>query len=339
VNLSQFDLIFKAGEGEWGNVFVVRKKTDGNICAVKEVEIRHDSNVNHILHERYVLGSIPPHPFVVNLEVAFRKNNFIYLVMDFAAGGDLFTRMQRARPSKAEAVLYSAEILLALEHLHKYNIVYRDLKPENLLLGADGHIMLADMGLARPLADDECAFTFCGTESYLAPEIISRSPYRMSVDFWQFGCVLFELYCGRSPFWKPRHLRQNLHETIKRGAYKFPASVPNTAKLLIKDLLIVNPVLRAGCDERGWDSVKGYDYYKRTSFDALMTNASKPAGHMTIENLRDCVNNFDDMYTGIQPQWKSTTTEEYEEVEEEYLLFYDELIGFDCQNSRVDYEH
>ncbi|CAM9842065.1 unnamed protein product, partial [Heterosigma akashiwo] len=108
----------------------------------------------------------------------------------------------RVRPSHGQATLYAAEALLALEHLHAHGVVYRDLKPENVLVHESGHIMLGDMGLAKildPSIDEGLTKTFCGTESYLAPEVVGGRPYGREVDLWQYGCFVFELYCGRSP--------------------------------------------------------------------------------------------------------------------------------------------
>ncbi|CAM9775613.1 unnamed protein product [Heterosigma akashiwo] len=322
IALADFTPLAKIGEGEWGSVLVARYG-DG-VLAVKEIEINPQSNPSHLIQERETLCSIPKFPFIVNLHSAFRLDSHLYFALDFAPGGDLFTRMQRARPSKGEAVLYAAEILLALEHLHAHGIVYRDLKPENILLGADGHILLADMGLAKKLAENEYAHTFCGTESYLAPEIIHRLPYRMTVDFWQYGCLVFELYCGRSPFWKPRHLRKNLHQIITKGIYKFPASVPDAAKVMVKDLLQVNPSLRAGYGQGGWADVKSYDYFRRTSFEALLANGNKPAERITQQSVRRYLENFDRCFTGERPSWKSESA-----IKIQTPMLHEELMGFD----------
>jgi len=242
--------------------------------------------------------------------------------MDFAPGGDMFTAFQRKRPTKGEVVLYAAEILSALEHLHKFSIVYRDLKPENILIGADGHLLLADMGLAKVLKDGEWAKTFCGTESYLAPEIISRIPYKMTVDFWQYGCFVYELFCGRSPFWKPRNLRTNLYEIILQGAYKMPDSIPSKAKILIKDLLIVNTALRAGCNVDGWSSIKEYEFFRKTNFQKLYHNALQQKPEVDLKSLRFYLRNFDSCFTSTPVEWTS-------ENDSSEQLFQNQLTGFE----------
>mmetsp|Transcript_38279 Transcript_38279/g.50448 ORF Transcript_38279/g.50448 Transcript_38279/m.50448 type:complete len:549 (+) Transcript_38279:159-1805(+) len=326
ISLSEFDPICKIGEGEWGSVCIAQRGE--RIFAVKEIEVNFSSNVHHLIQERQTMTALSSHPFIVNLHYTFREENFLYLVLDFAAGGDLFTKMQKRRPTKGEAVLYAAEILLALEHLHHHQIVYRDLKPENILLGRDGHIQLADMGLARQLQEGEYASTFCGTESYLAPEILKRLPYRMSVDFWQYGCLVFELYCGRSPFWKPRHLRQNLHTIITKGVYKIPANVPKQGQSLVSEILQVNPLNRLGCGVGGWAAVKSHAYFSRTSFEDLMSLGDKPAEDLGSNEIRHFLSNFDNCFTNNTPEWKSASA-----GKDQTLIFHDELVGFEYHSS------
>ncbi|CAM9160168.1 unnamed protein product, partial [Heterosigma akashiwo] len=187
--------------------------------------------------------------------------------LELARGGDLFTFMQRVRPTHGRATLYAAEVLLALEHLHAHGVVYRDLKPENVFLRENGHIMLGDLGLAKFLepGDNGLTSTFCGTESYLAPEVVCGGTYGRAVDLWQLGCFAYELYCGRSPFWRPRHLRQNLHEAIKAGKYKMPQSIPDAAKELIAKLLTVRPEKRLGNRDGAldWRPVRRAAYFAK----------------------------------------------------------------------------
>jgi len=346
LTVGDFTPLAKVGEGEWGNVFVAGKRAalrqaDPKLYAVKEIEMSRSSNVKHIIHERNVLGAVSLHPFVIGLHACFRHGRYLYFCMDFAAGGDLFTRMKKAKPTRSEAVLYAAEVLLALEHLHQNRVVYRDLKPENVLLDADGHVQLADMGLAKILrAEGERTLTFCGTESYIAPEIIRRRPYAFSVDLWQFGCFVFELYCGRSPFWKPRHLRQNLHETISSGVYKTPSSVPSAARPLIAALLHVDPQKRLGCGAgTGWGDLKRDAYFEALDFELLLANAALPpapeegaSDDQAAAALRAHLGNFDECFTALPPEFKGAGKVPSAAAA---ALFRDELLGFDLFEMKV----
>eukprot|EP00639_Heterosigma_akashiwo_P000995 CAMPEP_0194582558 /NCGR_PEP_ID=MMETSP0292-20121207/15699_1 /TAXON_ID=39354 /ORGANISM="Heterosigma akashiwo, Strain CCMP2393" /LENGTH=151 /DNA_ID=CAMNT_0039436779 /DNA_START=18 /DNA_END=469 /DNA_ORIENTATION=- len=125
--------------------------------------------------------------------------------MDFKGGGDLYTLLCRNQLSAAGAAFYAAEALLGLRHLHDLRVVYRDLKPENVLVCHDGHVCLGDLGLAKHRRDARtggwrACRTLCGTDSYVAPETLRRDRYGPSADVWQFGCFVFELFAGRSPF-------------------------------------------------------------------------------------------------------------------------------------------
>lgn len=142
------------------------------------------------------------HPFIVSLRYAFQTQTRLYMVFDFVQGGELFTHLHREESfTEYKAMFYAAEMLLALEFLHSKSIIYRDLKPENILLEIDGNIKLADFGLAKELgkkepAGAELAQTFCGTDEYMAPEILLHQPYGISVDYWALGILLYEMLVG-----------------------------------------------------------------------------------------------------------------------------------------------
>ncbi|EEB99286.1 hypothetical protein MPER_01063, partial [Moniliophthora perniciosa FA553] len=138
---------------------------------------------------------------------------------------------------------------VALEHLHKYDIVYRDLKPENILLDATGHVALCDFGLSKAdLRADELTTTFCGTTEYLAPEILlDEQGYSKIVDFWSLGVLLFEMCCGWSPFYHED--TQQMYRNICFGKIRFPKGVINEdGKQFVKGLLNRNPKHRLGAN-------------------------------------------------------------------------------------------
>lgn len=136
------------------------------------------------------------------------------MVFDYLSGGDLFTHLQEATVfSEDRSRFYAAELLLALEFIHSKGIIYRDIKPENILLDAQGHIKLADFGLAKELikvqkkeGEGEDSYkgtgTFCGTHEYLAPEIIMKKEYGMPADIWAFGILLYEMLTGNTPWYE-----------------------------------------------------------------------------------------------------------------------------------------
>jgi serine/threonine protein kinase len=242
-----FEFLKLIGRGTFGKVFQVRKKDTKRIYAMKVLskkEIVAKKEVAHTIGERKILQRSLESPFLVGLKFSFQTDTDLYLVTDFKSGGELFWHLQReTRFGEDRAKFYIAELILALEHLHKYNIVYRcvfssfhlsewlfylissDLKPENILLDATGHVALCDFGLSKAdLRPDELTTTFCGTTEYLAPEILlDVHGYSKIVDFWSLGVLLFEMCCGWSPFYAED--TQQMYKNICFGKIRFPKGV------------------------------------------------------------------------------------------------------------------
>lgn len=243
-----FEFLKLIGRGTFGRVFQVRKKDTKRIYAMKVLskrEIVAKKEVAHTIGERKILQRSLESPFLVGLKFSFQTDTDLYLVTDFKSGGELFWHLQReTRFEEPRARFYIAELVLALEHLHKYDIVYRwvflrmfkvnigadrtrysDLKPENILLDATGHVALCDFGLSKPdLRSDELTNTFCGTTEYLAPEVLlDEHGYSKLVDFWSLGVLLFEMCCGWSPFYAED--TQQMYKNICFGKIRFPKGV------------------------------------------------------------------------------------------------------------------
>jgi len=199
-------------------------------------EIIAKKEVAHTIGERKILQKGVESPFLVGLKFSFQTERDLYLVTDFKSGGELFWHLQRETKFPEErAKFYVAELILALEHLHKYDVVYRDLKPENILLDATGHVALCDFGLSKPdLRTDELTTTFCGTTEYLAPEILlDEHGYSKIVDFWSLGVLLFEMCCGWSPFYAED--TQQMYKNICFGKVRFPKGViDEEGKMFVK---------------------------------------------------------------------------------------------------------
>jgi len=144
------------------------------------------------------------------------------MLFDYISGGELFSRLRKeGRFSYDVTLFYSSEIFLAIQYLHKQNIAYRDLKPENLLIDSDGHIKLTDFGFAKVIENDR-TFTLCGTPEYLAPEIIkgAKVGYGKSVDWWALGVLIFEMLSGYPPFYDNEPI--GIYKKIVTGIIEFP---------------------------------------------------------------------------------------------------------------------
>ncbi|NXS26813.1 AKT2 kinase, partial [Pomatostomus ruficeps] len=201
--------------------------------------------VAHTVTESRVLQNTR-HPFLTALKYAFQTSDRLCFVMEYANGGELFFHLSRERVfSEERARFYGAEIVSALEYLHSRDVVYRDIKLENLMLDKDGHIKITDFGLCKEgVTDGTTMKTFCGTPEYLAPEVLEDNDYGRAVDWWGLGVVMYEMLCGRLPFYNQDHER--LFELILLEDIRFPRSLGPEARALLAGLLKKDPKQRWG---------------------------------------------------------------------------------------------
>ncbi|KAJ6510033.1 kinase-like domain-containing protein [Mycena vitilis] len=295
-----FEFLKLIGRGTFGKVFQVRKRDTKRIYAMKVLskkEIVAKKEVAHTIGERKILQRSLESPFLVGLKFSFQTDADLYLVTDFKSGGELFWHLQReTRFSEERARFYIAELILALEHLHKYDIVYRDLKPENILLDATGHVALCDFGLSKPdLRSDELTTTFCGTTEYLAPEmLLDEHGYSKIVDFWSLGVLLFEMCCGWSPFYAED--TQQMYKNICFGKIRFPKGAINEdGKQFVKGLLNRNPKHRLGA-VRDAEELKEHPFFSSIDWAALARKQVTPPFKPVVESDESTAN-FDEIFT------------------------------------------
>ncbi|NXV23349.1 AKT1 kinase, partial [Cepphus grylle] len=204
VTMNEFEYLKLLGKGTFGKVILVKEKATGRYYAMKilkkEVIVAKDE-VAHTLTENRVLQN-SRHPFLTALKYSFQTHDRLCFVMEYANGGELFFHLSRERVfSEDRARFYGAEIVSALDYLHsEKNVVYRDLKLENLMLDKDGHIKITDFGLCKEgIKDGATMKTFCGTPEYLAPEVLEDNDYGRAVDWWGLGVVMYEMMCASRP--------------------------------------------------------------------------------------------------------------------------------------------
>lgn len=289
-----FEVYRTLGTGSYGRVLLVKDTRDQQHYALKRLkksDIVRLKQVEHTNNERQLLERVSGSPFVVQLVGAFQDARYLYLIMEYVSGGELFGLLRRVRtlPSFI-AQFYAAQIVLVLDHLHRADIVYRDLKPENVLIGQDGNLKLADFGFAKVVPDQ--TWTFCGTPEYLAPELVgaSGSGYGKAVDWYALGVLIYEMLVGRPPFNHDNHLK--LYDQIANDPVKFPSTVDPHAQSLIESLLEKNPTKRLGNLKGGVDDLKQHHWFKSVNWEYMERRQVRPPYKPRVAGPADA-SNFD----------------------------------------------
>ncbi|XP_022688430.1 cAMP-dependent protein kinase catalytic subunit PRKX-like isoform X1 [Varroa jacobsoni] len=270
---SDLNVIKTIGTGTFGRVCLCR--ADDNYYALKIMRIDDVirlKQVDHVRNEKAILQQIE-HPFIIKLLWTHHSQQALYMLLEFVAGGELFTYLRNAgKFSNSAAVFYASEIVLALEYLHSKNIVYRDLKPENLLLDKSGHLKVTDFGFAKQLSDR--TWTLCGTPEYLAPEIIQSKGHNKAVDWWALGILIFEMLCGHPPFYDDNPF--GIYEKILAGRIEWPKLLDPVAKDLIKKLLVNERSKRLGSMKSGAGDVKNHRWFSNVNWAYLYMKRVRP---------------------------------------------------------------
>lgn len=264
------------GKGTFGTVILVKQHSTGKLYAQKQFKKAsitvHKRLVEQTKTERAILESVNRHPFVVKLFYAFQDQEKLYLILEYAQGGELFTHLAQERMFTEEvASFYMAEMVLALEHLHtNLGVVYRDLKPENCLLDAEGHLLLTDFGLSKVAVDenDKCN-SLLGTVEYMAPEVIQGHKYGMAVDWWSLGALGFDLLTGSPPFQGQNHAK--IQERIVKQKLVMPYFLGPDAKDLLTRLLRKEPNKRLGANmPKDLQTIKKHRFFRRIDWAKLV---------------------------------------------------------------------
>uniref|UniRef100_A0A383VZL0 cGMP-dependent protein kinase n=1 Tax=Tetradesmus obliquus TaxID=3088 RepID=A0A383VZL0_TETOB len=298
IDFADLELRRVIGTGQFGLVRVVRHVKTDEVFALKvmhKAPLVEAKQIEHVVNERAILGELQ-HPFLVGLVGAFQDATSLYLLQEWVPGGELFHHLDiEGSFSDATACFYAANVLLAMECLHARGIVYRDLKPENLLLDTQGYIKMADFGFAKKIGSER-TFTICGTPDYQAPEVIMRRGTTRAADYWALGVLVFEMLVGDPPF---KSLTGDPWDTFRRtlsGRFYVPHFITDAAADLIFKLLQVNPEKRLGCGPGGIAEIKAHRWFSRINWDALAAKQLPAPIQPRLKSLLDTSNfdNFDD---------------------------------------------
>ena len=272
---SDFDPMTCLGKGSYGTVLLVKQRTTGRLYAQKQLRKAsltvHKKLVEQTKTERAILESVNRHPFVVKLYYAFQDREKLYLILEYAQGGELFHHLAIERMFNEDiAAFYMAEMVLALDHLHNnIGVVYRDLKPENCLLDAEGHLLLTDFGLSKVAVEgDGGCHSFLGTIEYMAPEVIQSLQYGTAVDWWSLGALGFDLLTGSPPFTGGNH--KKIQDKILKQKLVLPYFLGPDAKDLLTRLLRKEPRKRLGSNmPRDMQTIRKHRFFRKIDWKAL----------------------------------------------------------------------
>lgn len=244
--LSDFDIGRPLGRGKFGNVYLAREKKSGYIVALKVLfkNQLQQSNVEHQLRREIEIQSHLRHPNILRLYGYFYDESRVYLILEYAAKGELYKELQRCgRFDEKRTATYIASLARALLYCHSKHVIHRDIKPENLLVGLQGELKIADFGWSVH-APNSRRKTLCGTLDYLPPEMVEGSSHDECVDVWSLGVLCYEFLYGEPPFEAAGH--SETYKRILRVDLKFPPSpaVSSDAQDLIRALLVKNPAER-----------------------------------------------------------------------------------------------
>ena len=220
-DLMFYDLL---GSGSYGMVSLVKSKKNNYYYAIKNIstkQILHEQLHSNLELERSILLQID-HPFIVKLVKTLKDKKYVYFLMEYIQGKELFDVIREiGLLNKFQTQFYSASMMLAVEYLHERRFIFRDIKPENIMVLKNGYIKLIDFGTAKKITEDKAA-TIIGTPHYMAPEVILGDGYSFQVDFWSIAICMYEFMCGAVPFGENAEEPMDVYLAVINDPLQFP---------------------------------------------------------------------------------------------------------------------
>ncbi|XP_068608680.1 G protein-coupled receptor kinase 5 [Brachionichthys hirsutus] len=272
------------GKGGFGEVWACQVRATGMMYACKKLEKTHVKKRKGeamALNEKQILEGVDSR-FVVNLAYSYETKHTLCMVLTMMSGGDLkFHIYSMGGPGldRDRARFYAAEVCCGLIHLHQKSILYRDVKPENILLDENGHIRISDLGLAVRLTEKRSVRGRVGTLGYMAPEVIGNKYYGASTDWWGFGCLVYEMTAGQPPFRrKGEHVRSSeMERRIHTEKEEYGEKFSKDVKDICTALLTKDPKERLGCGGTGGKEVQSHPFFQPINFRMLEAGLVEPS--------------------------------------------------------------
>jgi len=305
--IRDYESIKIIGRGAFGEVHVCRVKKTGEIVAIKKIkkeEIIKKNQIIHIRNEQKFMSKVKS-PWIVELKASFQDNDFLYLVMEFLPGGDFMNLLiEKDKLTEEEAKFYTAELILAVESIHKLDCIHRDIKPDNILIDKTGHIKLSDFGLAK-VSDKlyeqnstktpnynpnkrthQKLYSCVGTAFYVAPEVLKKKGYSQEIDWWSVGVIFYEMLVGYAPFYAEE--TQEVINKVLGKIWEVPEEINLSKEALdFMNRMMSDPNERLG--KNGSEEIKSHPFFKGVDWDNIRNNMKPPF-------IPDIENDYDTKY-------------------------------------------
>jgi len=277
------------GVGAFGTVTLVmdyKTNTSYALKAIRKAQILELGQHTHILNEKHVMSALDS-PFLVNLINTYKDSWKLYFLIDVCLGGELFTILRKKQSfDEPTAKFYASCVIEAFDYMHSNDTIYRDLKPENLVLTVKGYLKVTDFGFAKVVMDT--TYTLCGTPDYLAPEIVSGQGHGRGVDWWTLGILIYEMLASFPPFFDKDQL--STYRKIINGKIRYPKYISPEAKDLISRLLTLRQTKRLGVIKGGADRIRISSWFSKFDWVALK-NQTMTALHIpVVKSIKDMGN-------------------------------------------------
>lgn len=298
---NEYDLLKVIGCGTFAQQVVLANHGDDHLVVIKSLEkmnLKKRNQIQHTINEKHVLETLN-HPFVVKILNTFQTTFGVHIVLEYCAGGELFYHMQQKKYAcfnEEYCTFYISEVLCGIEYLHDNGILYRDLKPENVLLDEFGHVKLADFGFCKPdMNSSKRTYSFCGSPEYLSPEMIRKTGHSMSTDIWSFGCFCYELFVGHPPF--PLHDNlQLLFTNICKENIQYPDHLSKKVIQFLKFILQKDATKRPTAHQ-----IMQHSFFQNIDWDFVYDKKLRPPIIPIQNNNLQDVQNFDTSFTQQNP--------------------------------------
>ncbi|KAK2156578.1 hypothetical protein LSH36_209g01022 [Paralvinella palmiformis] len=268
VKLDDFDRVRLLCAGSFSKVMLVQHKNTKEYYAMKVLNKKRMVQLKfteHAVNEKQILQAIN-FPFLVHLECSFKDNSNLYLVLEFVAGGDMYSHLQREEHlSELQAKFYGAQIVLAFDYLHNLDIIHRNISLKHLLIDEKGYLKITDFGFSKYCKG--YTWTLCGDPDYLAPEVILNKGYSKAVDWWNLGVLMFEMTAGYPPFFADQPIE--IYEKVVSGKVEYPSHFSFDLRDLLSNLIQIETTKRFGNLKNGVNDIKGHKWFATTDWSDI----------------------------------------------------------------------